>query len=101
MRAIFPSRAIILLVSIGLIDLISTAWLHHRGMIVEMNPLMRVLLQNGEWPFVLVKGLTLAFTWIALAKYAKQNPSFVQRTCVIGSIAYLGLWATFFTIGNS
>jgi hypothetical protein len=100
MRAVFPSRGIILLIGIGFVDLLSTAWLYHRGMIVELNPLMRVLLKNGEWPFVLVKGLTLVFTWVALAKYSRLNPSFVRSTCLIGSIAYVSLWATWFTIGN-
>ena len=100
MRAVFPSRGIILLIGIGSVDLISTAWLYHRGLIVEMNPLMRVLLENGEWPFVVVKGMTLLFTWVALAKYSKQNPSFVRASCLLGSIAYVCLWSTWFTIGN-
>jgi hypothetical protein len=101
MRVVFPSRGIPLLVGIGFIDLVTTAWLYHRGMIQEMNPLMRVLLEHGEWPFVLVKGLTIAFTWIALAKYTAQNPRFVRSACLFGALAYVALWGAWFTVGNS
>jgi hypothetical protein len=101
MRAAFPIKAIMMLLGIGLLDLISTAWLYHQGMIVEMNPLMRFLLEHGEWSFILVKGLTLAISWIALASYAKQNPAFVRKVCVCGSIAYVGLWVMWVAVGNS
>lgn len=89
------------LLGIGLADLVSTAWLYHQGMIVEMNPLMRFLLERGEWSFVAVKGMTLLITWAALARYAKQNPTFVRTTCICGSLAYAGLWVMWVLVGNS
>jgi len=100
MRAVFPSRAIVLLMSIGFLDLFSTAWLNHQHMIEEMNPLMRILLNNGEWPFVVVKGLTLLVTWIALVHYAKENLPFVRKVCLAGSALYLALWFILVAIGN-
>ncbi len=101
MRAVFPSRAIILLMSIGLVDLISTAWLNHNHQIVEMNPLMRFLLEHGEWPFVVVKAATLITTWVVLCNYAKQNIAFVRKVCLCASAMYLGLWFVLVTFGNA
>ncbi|HWD40130.1 MAG TPA: DUF5658 family protein [Fimbriimonas sp.] len=92
MRVVFPSRAILLLIGIGIADLISTAWLYHLGLIQERNPLMRFFLDRGEWSFILVKGATLFVAWIALAAYTKHNRQFVKRSCIVGSVAYMGLW---------
>jgi hypothetical protein len=96
MKAAFPTRSMMLLIGIGLIDLISTAWMYHAGLIYERNPLMRVLLVHGEWLFVVVKGATLFGAWIVMAKYAKQNLRFVQQSCLVGSAAYMLLWTTWF-----
>jgi hypothetical protein len=100
MKAAFPSRSILLLVGIGLIDLVSTAWFYSRGMIVEMNPLMRVLLERGEWLFVVVKALTLLATWFVLVHYAKHNLKFVRSSCCVGSAVYLAIWLVWFTAGR-
>jgi len=101
MRAVFPSRAIILLIGIGFIDLVSTAWLYHQGLITEKNPLMRPLLEHGEWLFVFVKGATLVLAWLMLARYTKVNPRFVRNSCLAGSAAYLGIWTVWFFSGGS
>ncbi len=94
MRAVFPSWSILLLIGIGLIDLISTAWLYHAGLIYERNPLMRVLLDRGEWLFILVKGAILLFAWYVLARYARRNLKFVNQSCYAGSLAYALIWGT-------
>jgi hypothetical protein len=96
MKTLFPTRSMMLLIGIGLVDLISTAWMYHAGLIYERNPLMRVLLNQGEWLFILVKGATLVLAWIALSKYAKQNLKFVNQSCVMGSAAYAILWTSWF-----
>jgi hypothetical protein len=100
MRAVFPSRAILLLTGIGLLDLVSTAWLHHDGLIQERNPLMRGLLDRGEFPFILVKGLTILGAWYVLASYTKHNPRFVRSSCIIGSVLYVGIWIVWFCAGS-
>ena len=100
MRAVFPSRAIILLIGIGFLDLVSTAWLYQRGMITERNPLMRPLLENGPWLFVLVKGATLLLAWLMLARYTRVNPRFVRTSCLAGSVAYVGIWTIGFLAGG-
>jgi hypothetical protein len=97
---VFPSRAIALIVLIGLIDLVSTAWLHATGQIVEMNPVMRIFIDKSEWLFVLVKGLTLVLGWMLLVHHAKVNKVFVRRACLLGSVAYMGIWLVWFVHGS-
>jgi hypothetical protein len=96
MRSVFPTRSIMLLIGIGLIDLISTAWLYRAGLITERNPLMKTLLDHGEWLFIVVKGATLLVAWAVLAAYAKHNLRFVKQSCYLGSAAYALLWTSWF-----
>jgi membrane-bound metal-dependent hydrolase YbcI (DUF457 family) len=100
MRAFFPTRSLILLLTIGLIDLITTAVLHAKGLIVEMNPLMRVLIDRSEWLFALAKLLTLVVAWVVLARYAKNNIAFVRAVCKYGSLAYIAVWTIWFIAGR-
>ena len=96
MRAIAPSRSILLLMAIGFVDLFTTAWLHARGQIVELNPLMRPLIEQSEWLFVGVKALTLLAAWTAMAMYARSNRPFIRLVCVAGSIVYVAVWTIWF-----
>jgi hypothetical protein len=95
-KNVFPSRALILLLSIGFIDLMMTAVLHANGQIVELNPLMRPLIERSEWLFVFVKSFTIVAAWTALAWYAKQNIEFVRKVCLLSSALYLIIWSGWF-----
>ncbi|MBS1721852.1 MAG: hypothetical protein JSS66_02470 [Armatimonadetes bacterium] len=99
-KAVFPSRAIALLVAIGFLDLVMTAVLHANGLIVEMNPLMRVLIERSEVLFAVVKSATIVFAWIALALYAQTNYQFVRKAALTGSIVYVTIWVTWFLVGR-
>lgn len=96
MSRLMPTRALGLLLLIGFVDMVATAVLHAGGHIVELNPLMRPLLVHGEWLFALVKGTTLALAWVAMTWYARQNLDFVRKACLLGSGAYLLIWAGWF-----
>ncbi len=96
MKALVPTRALILLIAIGMLDLVSTAVLHAKGMIVELNPVMRIFINRSEWLFAFVKGITLVAAWAALAWYARTNPKFVRQACLWGSGAYLFIWTSWF-----
>jgi len=100
MERLFPTRALAVLLAIGLVDLISTAVMHQQGMIVELNPLMRVLIERSEWLFAFVKGGTLVIAWAALVWYSKTNKDFVHKACVAGSVAYMAVWTTWFITGS-
>lgn len=96
MKLVLPTRALSLLMLVGMIDLVATAWMHANGLIVELNPLMRVFIERSEWLFAFVKGGTLIAAWAALAWYAKYNRNFVRKACLIGSLAYVSIWASWF-----
>src|SRR5438477_8453532 len=84
MNALVPTRALALLLAIGFIDLVATAVLHQRGVIQEMNPLMRIFIDRSEWLFAVVKGATLVLSWYVLSRYAKINLPFVRKACLLG-----------------
>ncbi len=96
MQAILPSRSIAILMAIGFLDLVMTAWLHQRGLIVEMNPLMRPLIERSEWLFSAVKACTLIACWIVMARYCKVNKPFVRQAALVGSAVYLTVWTSWF-----
>ena len=100
MQALVPTRALAALLFIGFADLISTAVLHQRGLIQEMNPVMRIFIERGEWLFVLVKGGTLLASWYVLARYARTNLKFVRSACLAGCCFYVGLWVVWFTAAS-
>ena len=92
-----PTRSIALLIGIGLIDLVTTAWLHAQGLVVELNPIMRAFIDRGDWLFILVKGASLVIAWIVMARYARTNRAFVRKICLLGSVAYVLVWVVWFT----
>lgn len=97
LKEAIPTRAILLFIGIGLADLVVTAVLHAQGQIVELNPLMRVFIEQSEWLFALVKGLTLVAGWLVLAWYAQFNLRFVRQASLWGSAAYVMVWLIWFT----
>ncbi len=99
-KKIFPTRALAVLLSIGLFDLISTAVLHAQGQIVELNPVMRPLIEQSEWLFVFVKGLTLFAAWYVMHHYSKDHLNFIRKACIGGSVAYITVWSAWFIIGS-
>ena len=96
MTFVFPTRSMVALLLIGVVDLVTTAILHSRGMIVELNPLMRGLINQSEWLFAFVKGLTIGVAWGTMVWYAQTNKAFVNKACIWGSVAYLAVWTTWF-----
>jgi hypothetical protein len=96
MTKLMPTRTLAVLLLIGTVDLVLTAILHANGLIIELNPLMRPLLERSEWLFALVKGGTMLIAWATMAAYAQVNLAFVRRACLVGSIAYVGIWCAWF-----
>lgn len=99
-EALFPSRALGVLMAIGFLDLASTALLYQWGLITELNPVMRHFLELGVWAFAVAKSATLFAAWAALAWYGRLNRPFVRAACLWGSGAYVLLWAGWSTIGS-
>lgn len=95
-QKLFPSRALMLLLAIGFIDLVATAVLHSMGLIIEVNPLMRVFIERSEWLFCLVKGSTLVIAWYFMRRYWSVSPGFVRQACLVGSGCYVAIWSLVF-----
>lgn len=95
-----PTRALLLLMGIGFLDLISTAILHAHGKIEELNPVMKPLIEHSEWAFAFVKGLTLVACWAMMVWYWPQNRDFVRRSCLWGSGIYFAIWLIWFLVGT-
>ena len=100
MKLVLPTRALTLLMLIGIIDLVTTAYFHASGQVVELNPLMKGFIDHSEWLFAAMKGLTLIAGWAALAWYYRYNKDFVRKACFVGIAAYVVIWASWFVIGN-
>ena len=99
-KDLFPTRALILLLAIGFLDLVATAVLHANGLIIELNPLMRPLIETSEWLFALVKGLTLVLAWWVMLKHASSHLEFIRKACLVGSAAYVFIWTVWFIAGS-
>jgi len=78
--------------------LVVTAVLHSKGLIVELNPIMRIFIDRSEWLFAIVKGSTLIAGWLSLAWYAKSNPDFVRKLSYGASAAYVTIWLCWFMV---
>ena len=96
LKKLFPTRALLLLLGIGFLDLVVTAVLHSQGLIVELNPLMKPFIERSEWLFAFVKALTLVAAWAAMVWYAKNNLDFVRKTSLVGAGAYTLIWTVWF-----
>lgn len=100
MRTLVPTRPLALLMLIGFVDLFATAWLHAHGLIIELNPLMRPLIEHSEWLFGFVKACTLVSAWVVMVMYAKHNRQFVRNACLVGSALYVTIWVTWFAAAH-
>lgn len=95
-----PTRAIGLLMFVGFLDLLATAILHEKGLITELNPLMKPLIEASEWLFVAVKASTLFAAWYVMAKHFPKNPEFVRRAALAGAVTYMLVWVIWFVAAH-
>lgn len=96
-----PALETVLLMALGLADLVSTVVLHQLGLIVELNPIMRPLLERSTSLFVLAKVATLAGAYITLQLYRARDEEFCRMAARWGTITYAAVWLVWFTIGNA
>jgi hypothetical protein len=100
MTRVMPNRGLALLMFAGLLDLATTLYWHSKGMMTEMNPLMRPFLEGGVLGFAAIKFVTLAALWLAVVLYSDRNPNFCRKACTLGAAGYVVLWTTWTAIGN-
>lgn len=94
-----PPRELTLLMSVGLVDLVSTMVLYSLGLVVELNPIMRPLLQNSLVLFAAVKIATLLAAYVALQLYRSVDEQFVRKAALTGALAYILVWVVFASAG--
>ena len=99
LRRWVPSMPLAILLLIGFVDLVSTAVLHRMGLVTELNPVMKPLIDRSEWLFVMVKGATLLLAWAFITRFAKDNQRFVNTLCSIAITCYLLTWIVWFIHG--
>ncbi len=66
--------------------------MHQRGLIVELNPLMRPLIERSEALFAAVKGATLLAAWLVMRRLYPTHGRFIDSACLGGSAVYLVVW---------
>ncbi len=96
-----PAVETVLLMGIGLADLVSTVVLYQLGLIVELNPIMRPLLDRSAALFTVVKLLTLVAAYVTLQLYRARDEAFCRQAAKWGAIAYAVVWLSWFTVGNT
>jgi len=80
------------LFGICMLDLLSSAWLFHRGLATELNPVLRGAAAAGIAPFVLAK-LASFLPGLASAEwYRRRRPQFVRKLLRGVISAYLVLY---------
>ncbi|MER3413143.1 MAG: hypothetical protein C4341_02675 [Armatimonadota bacterium] len=96
-----PAVETVLLMALGLADLASTVVLYRLGLIVELNPVMRPLLERSLVLFTVVKLLSLAAAFVTLQLYRARDEDFCRVAAKWGAIAYAAVWLVWFTVGNT
>jgi hypothetical protein len=71
------------------LDMLSTAWLIHKGLAKEANPVMGFYVDRSLPVFVVVKSLMFIAPLTALELLRRRQPRFVQNMLRLGVVAYV------------
>ena len=89
----FLCRETLVLLTICLLDMASSAFLFQRGMAIEANPVLRFWADAGPVPFCLAKLLTFVPALAAAEWYRRRRPNFVKPLMRWAAAGYLGVYA--------
>src|SRR4051794_10550558 len=87
------SKEVSILLSICLLDTLSSAYLFGNHMAVEANPLLRASADAGLLPFLSAKMLTFLPALLVAEWYGRANPAFVRPLLRCVSALYVGIYA--------
>jgi hypothetical protein len=87
------SVEVVSLLAICTLDMVSSAWLFHRGYATEYNPLLRAAAEAGTGSFVLAKLLSFLPALAVAEWYRRIRPDFVRRMLRWTIAAYLLIYA--------
>lgn len=78
----------LILLTFCILDLTSSAWLFHRHLAIEANPLLRPFVEAGIGSFVLVKALSF-LPGIAYTEWLRRHrPEFARGLLRMAAVAY-------------
>jgi len=83
------------MLTICVLDVISTAWLVTVGLATEANPLMAYLIERSIALFCGVRMATVLALVVAAEIYRRRKPEFVRSVMRVGILAYLLIYVVF------
>ena len=86
------SRECLFLLTVCLLDTISSAYFFHQSVAVEANPVLRPYAEAGVLPFVSAKMLTFVPALIAAEWYRHRRPEFVLPLLRWAGMLYVGIY---------
>lgn len=87
------SKECALLLSICLLDTVSSAYFFHHNMAVEANPILLPFAEAGMLWFIAAKSLTFMPALIMAEWYRKVRPEFVLPLLRLATVIYAGVYA--------
>lgn len=73
-------------------DTFYTLWAVRSGIAQESNPLMRALLNHGDYPFLIIKGLLFLVPLATLELLRPLSPRFINGALRLGAASYLVMY---------
>lgn len=86
------SRESCFVLAICLFDMITSAYLFHRGLAVEANPVLIPFAEAGTGPFLTAKTLSFLPALVACEWYRRHNPQFVATLLRWAGMLYVGIY---------
>ena len=86
------SREALFLLTICLLDTVSSAYLFQHNMAVDCNPVLRASAEAGLLPFVSAKTATFIPAIMAAEWYRRRRPEFVLPLLRWAGVAYLAVY---------
>lgn len=87
------SPGVLCLLAICVLDTLFSAWVFHRQLAVEWNPLLRPYAEAGFLPFVGMKSLTFVPCAIYMEWFRRRQPHVAGRLVWGACAAYLAVYA--------
>ena len=86
------SRECLFLLTVCLLDTISSAYLFQNNMAVEANPVLRGYAEAGILPFVSAKMMTFVPALVVAEWYRQRRPEFILPLLRWAGILYVGIY---------
>jgi hypothetical protein len=86
------SRECLFLLTVCLLDTISSAYLFQNNMAVEANPVLRSSAEAGILPFVSAKMMTFVPALVVAEWYRQRRPEFILPLLRWAGILYVGIY---------